>query len=34
MLRYDPSQRITAKEGLSHPYFDDIRNEMEKTIKK
>ena len=24
MLVYDPSQRITAKASLSHPYFDDL----------
>ena len=34
MLRYDPSQRITAKEALNHPYFDDVRGEFEKTLKK
>lgn len=24
MLTYDPARRITAKEALSHPYFDDL----------
>lgn len=35
MLRYDPSQRITAKEALNHAYFDEFRtNEIDKTAKK
>lgn len=34
MLKYDPTQRITAKEALTHPYFEEIRNEVEKTAKK
>ena len=25
MLVYDPSERITAKEALAHPYFNDVR---------
>jgi serine/threonine protein kinase len=25
MLLYDPSRRISAKQALKHPYFDDIR---------
>ncbi|MCO5547596.1 hypothetical protein L7F22_001047 [Adiantum nelumboides] len=24
MLQYDPSKRITAKEALQHPFFDDV----------
>eukprot|EP00850_Spirogloea_muscicola_P017657 SM000154S01392 [mRNA] locus=s154:108273:110487:+ [translate_table: standard] len=24
MLEYDPSQRVSAKEALRHPYFDDL----------
>ncbi|KAE8880167.1 Cyclin-dependent kinase 2 [Phytophthora fragariae] len=24
MLRYDPGERISAKEALRHPYFDDV----------
>lgn len=24
MLLYDPSQRITAADGMNHPYFDDL----------
>lgn len=24
MLQYDPSRRISAKEALRHPYFDDL----------
>ena len=24
MLKYEPSQRISAKDALSHPYFDDL----------
>lgn len=34
LLRYDPSQRIPAKEALNHPYFDDVRSDFEKTTKK
>lgn len=34
MLRYDPTQRITAKKALNHPYFNDVKAENEKTIKK
>ena len=34
MLRYDPSQRISAKEALNHAYFDDVRVDLEKTGKK
>lgn len=36
MLRYDPSQRITAKDALNHAYFDDVKNNenVEKTAKK
>ncbi|EPZ32720.1 protein serine/threonine kinase [Rozella allomycis CSF55] len=26
MLVYEPGQRITAKEALRHPYFDELRN--------
>jgi serine/threonine protein kinase len=25
MLRFDPAKRISAKEALLHPYFDEIR---------
>jgi serine/threonine protein kinase len=25
MLIYDPARRISAKQSLKHPYFDDIR---------
>ncbi|CAH0481375.1 unnamed protein product [Peronospora belbahrii] len=28
MLRYDPSMRISAKEALRHPYFDDVDAEF------
>lgn len=24
MLTYDPARRISAKEALQHPYFDDM----------
>jgi len=24
MLKYAPQERITAKEALRHPYFDDL----------
>jgi serine/threonine protein kinase len=34
MLRYDPTQRITAKEALNHAYFDDVRGDFDKTAKK
>jgi serine/threonine protein kinase len=30
MLRFDPMKRISAKEALCHPYFDDIPAEMRK----
>ncbi|KAG9394509.1 cyclin-dependent kinase like [Carpediemonas membranifera] len=30
MLAYDPSQRIDAKTALAHPFFDEVRTEMEK----
>ncbi|KAJ6239945.1 cyclin-dependent kinase a-2 [Anaeramoeba flamelloides] len=30
MLIYDPSERISAKQAMKHPYFDDIREQMEK----
>mmetsp|Transcript_43111 Transcript_43111/g.105180 ORF Transcript_43111/g.105180 Transcript_43111/m.105180 type:complete len:145 (+) Transcript_43111:3-437(+) len=26
LLRYDPRDRLTAKEALKHPYFDPIRH--------
>lgn len=25
MLTYDPNQRITAKKGLTHPYFTGVK---------
>lgn len=25
MLVFDPSKRITAKEALNHPFFDDMK---------
>ncbi|KAG7395709.1 Cell division protein kinase 1 [Phytophthora boehmeriae] len=28
MLRYDPATRISAKEALRHPYFDDVDSEF------
>lgn len=24
MLKYDPSERISAKKAMEHPYFDDL----------
>jgi len=24
MLKYEPKQRISAKQALEHPYFDDL----------
>lgn len=32
MLKYEPSQRISAKDGLSHPYFDDLPASMKGTV--
>jgi serine/threonine protein kinase len=26
-LFYDPKERITAKDSLNHPYFDDLDKE-------
>jgi serine/threonine protein kinase len=28
MLQYDPAKRITAKNALKHPYFDDLPPEI------
>jgi serine/threonine protein kinase len=28
MLRYDPASRISAKEALRHPFFDDVGSEF------
>jgi serine/threonine protein kinase len=28
MLQYDPAKRITAKDALKHPYFDDLPPEI------
>jgi len=28
MLCYDPAERISAKEALRHPYFDDVDAEF------
>lgn len=30
MLKFDPAKRISAKEALRHPYFDDIPDEMKR----
>ena len=29
LLEMDPRKRLTAKQALQHPYFDDIRSEDE-----
>ena len=34
MLKYNPTERITAKDALDHPYFDDIKAGIDKTVKK
>ena len=34
ILKYDPSQRITAKDALNHAYFDDIKTDFDKAAKK
>lgn len=28
MFEYDPAKRVTAKDAISHPYFDDLDKEM------
>ena len=28
-LAYDPARRISAKQAMQHPYFDDVRNSIE-----
>lgn len=28
MLRYNPAARISAKEALRHPFFDDVDSEF------
>jgi len=30
LLRYDHQERLTAQEGMDHPYFDQVREEKEK----
>uniref|UniRef100_A0A8C0WRT3 Uncharacterized protein n=1 Tax=Castor canadensis TaxID=51338 RepID=A0A8C0WRT3_CASCN len=30
MLIYDPAKRISGKMALSHPYFDDLDNQIKK----
>jgi serine/threonine protein kinase len=27
ILRYSPEKRLTAAEALTHPYFEELRNE-------
>ncbi|ETO32582.1 hypothetical protein RFI_04535 [Reticulomyxa filosa] len=34
MLMYSPNKRITAKEALLHPWFDDIRESMLRKLEK
>ncbi|KAJ2395542.1 Casein kinase II subunit alpha, partial [Coemansia sp. RSA 2603] len=29
LLRYDHMERLTAKEAMSHPYFDPVREKSE-----
>ena len=33
MLIYDPAQRITAKDALDHPYFDNLSPEIKKVCR-
>ena len=33
MLKYDPAQRITAREALDHPYFDDLSQAIKDTCR-
>ena len=28
LLRYNPARRITAKEAMKHPYFEDLPQEV------
>eukprot|EP01132_Coremiostelium_polycephalum_P005028 gene5028-6258_t len=33
LLKYDPAERLTAKEAMDHPYFDELRqNKFKSTI--
>ncbi|KAJ1882755.1 Casein kinase II subunit alpha [Kickxella alabastrina] len=32
LLRYDHMERLTAKEAMSHPYFDPVRQKAEESI--
>ncbi|KAF9346849.1 Cyclin-dependent kinase 2, partial [Mortierella sp. NVP85] len=29
MIEYDPTQRISAKRALQHPFFDDLKQPMQ-----
>ncbi len=33
MICYPPSQRITAKAALEHPWFDEVREDCRRTIR-
>ena len=34
MLKYNPAERITAKDALKHPYFNDIPDTLKKLYSK
>ena len=33
-MKLDPKKRISAKEALAHPWFDEVREDLEKNFYK